>query len=205
MKDFSTLTRAVVVNCDDSADFHSAKTTFYTSSYCIHPAQLMLPVNAGSYTPGNDKYVGFGDHDYGMQSQLLGAGMLSNHNGTQQADRDAWDKYLLIYNSRVKPLIKNGDLYHVFDRPDAKNWDGLFYVDLTAKNTKGLLAVFKPTSAAGDTTTVKLRGLDANATYQVEFMDHPEQNVTMTGAELMNTGLTVTFTQEFDSDWVWIK
>ncbi len=66
------LSRAVVINCDDSADFLSIKMSFYDSSYCIHPAQLQLPVNAGSYMEGNERYAGFGDHDFGLRSQMVG-------------------------------------------------------------------------------------------------------------------------------------
>ncbi len=204
MKDFSTMRRAVVLNCDDSADFLSLKMSFYDSSFCIHPAQLQLPVNAGSYTKGNERYAG-GDHDYGLRSQMVGAVMLSNWTGTQQADRESWERHLGIYQDRIRPLIKHGDLYHVLPRPDGINWDGFFYVDADAENeTKGVLMIFKPTAKAGESTTVKLRGLERDTVYSVEYQDHTAQSTVKTGAELMDEGLTVTFTEDCTSDWIFI-
>ncbi len=205
MKDFSTMRRAVVLNCDDSADFLSIKMSFYDSSHCIHPAQLQLPVNAGSYTEGNSRYAGFGDHDFGLRSQMVGAVMLSNWSGTQQADRESWERHLQIYKDRVRPLIKYGYLYHVLPRPDGIHWDGFLYVDADAESsTKGVLMIFKPSEEAGDTTTVKLRGLDPDVIYQIEYQDHTSLNTSMTGAQLMNDGLTVQFTEACTSDWGWI-
>ncbi len=204
MKDFSTMRRAVIINCDDSADFLSLKMSFYDSSYCIHPAQLQLPVNAGSYTKGSSRYVA-GDHDFGMRSQLVGAVMLCNWEGTKEADKASWEKYIGTYKSRIRPLIKYGDLYHVLPRPDGVNWDGFFYVDADAESeTKGVLMIFKPTAKAGDSTTVKLRGLDRDTVYTVEYQDHTDCNTTATGAELMDNGLTVTFTEACTSDWVFL-
>ncbi len=206
MKDFSTMRRAVILNCDDSANFQSLKMSFYDSSYCIHPAQLQLPVNAGTYTEGTQYYVGYGDHTYGMRSQLLGAVMLSNWDGTQPEDKVAWVKQLKPYNSKIKPLMKNGDLYHVLARPDGKNWDGVFYVDADAEaSTKGLLAVFKPSKSGGSQKNIKLKGLNAETTYNVVFQDHKDQNYTATGAELMETGVKVSLTGDYDCDWVWIE
>lgn len=205
MKDLFTATVAVVINCDDSADFQSLKMSFYDSSYVIHPAQLQLPTNANTYTAGSAQYTGFGDHDYGLRSQMVGAVMLSNWSGTQVADKQSWQRHLSIYKNRIRPLIKYGDLYHVLPRPDGVNWDGFFYVNTEAKSsTKGCLMIFKPSSQAGDSQTVKLRGLEADVKYTVSFQDHTEQNCSMTGAQLMNEGLTVTFTGDCESDWVFI-
>ena len=205
MKDLFTATLAVVINCDDSANFQSLKTSFYDSSYVIPPVQLQLPTNAGSYTPGSAQYTGFGDHTYGLRSQMVGAVMLSNWSGTQIKDRKSWEANIPAYKARIRPLQKYGDLYHVLPRPDGVNWDGLFYVDADAESsTKGCLMIFKPSKQAGDSTTVKLRGLDPDVTYTVAYQDHTDLNCQKTGKELMEQGLTVTFTKDLDCDWVWI-
>ena len=52
------MTKASIINCDDSANFMSLHMSFYDSSYCIHPAQLQLPCNAMSFTPGKQYYYG---------------------------------------------------------------------------------------------------------------------------------------------------
>ena len=206
MKDFATLRRAVVLNCDDSADYHSLKMSFYDSSYCVHPAQLQLPTNALTYYEGSEYYTGTADPDYGMRSQLEGAVMLSNWTGTSAADVALWEKYLPTYNAVVKPLIKYGDMYHILPRADGVHWDGIEYFDPeTTGEVKGMLMLFKPGDAEGATKLIKLRGLDPDTVYSVEFDDHPSQNVSATGRELTEVGLTVTFPETVASDWVWIK
>ena len=141
-----------------------------------------------------------------MRSQMVGAVMLSNSRGTQAIDRSTWSRYLSLYKSKIRPLQRYGDLYHVLPRPNALDWDGLFYVDADAESsTKGVLMIFKPSKQAGNTQNVKLRGLEADVTYNVVFQDHTDLNCSMTGAQLMNDGLDVTFTENLASDWVWIE
>lgn len=110
-----------------------------------------------------------------------------------------------IYNKKLKPLIREGDLYHILPRPDGENWDGLEYVDAdTDREIKGVVMLWKPTNKEGETKTVKLRGLMADVSYQLTFEDRPEQNRVMTGAELMETGLTVTISGDVGSEMIWL-
>ena len=205
MKDLLTATRAVVINCDDSADFQSLKMSFYDSSYCFHPTQLQLPVNTRTYIKNSKYYTGIGDYVYGLRSQLIGAVMLASWDGATGTEQLYWQKYLTVYNARIKPLIRNGDLYHILPRPDGVHWDGFAYIDADAESsTKGLVMLWKPTNEEGDTKVIKLRGLNAETTYRVNFDDRTEQSCTMTGAQLMNEGLSVTMTGESGSEWIWI-
>ena len=45
------------------------------------------------------------------------------------------------YKTRIRPMIRNADLYHILPRPDGKNWDGIQYFDSTTR--KGVLYLFK--------------------------------------------------------------
>ena len=206
MKDFFTATKASVINCDDSADFMSLHMSFYDASYCFHPVQLQLPTNALTYTPGSPYYAGIGDYLYGFRCTLTGAVMLSNWTGTTEEDISYWPHYIdNLYNTVMKPLIKYGDLYHILPRPDGVHWDGLQYIDLDSENeTIGMVLLWKPTDTEGPQKTVKLRGLDPTASYQLTFEDRPEQNAVYTGAQLME-GLTVTIEGDFGSEIIWIS
>ena len=53
----------------------------------------------------------------------------------------------------------------------------------TPENGGGMIQAFRRSEAANETLTVKLRGLDANATYEIENLDGGKE--TRTGAELM--------------------
>ena len=37
------------------------------------------------------------------------------------------------YKTKIRPLARTGNLYHVFPRPDDKVWDGVEYFDPAAK------------------------------------------------------------------------
>ena len=207
MKDFFTMSKASVIQCEDASEFMSAHITFYDSSYCIPAAQLQLPVNALTYTPGSEYYSGIGDYLYGFRCTLTGAVMLSSWGGASQEDISYWDYYIKnLYNTVMKPLIKYGDLYHILPRPDGIHWDGLEYIDTDSENEiKGMVLLWKPTDTEGAEKTVYLRGLDEKTTYNLKFEDRPEQNCTKTGAELMKKGLTVRIEGQSGSEMIWIS
>lgn len=207
MKDLYTATKAVVINCDDTGDYMSLHTSFYDSSYCIHPAQLQLPLSTLSYTKGSQYYTGTGDYLYGFRCGMTGALHTGKWGGTfDEHELSYWSYHIKnLYNKKLKPLIREGDLYHILPRPDGENWDGLEYVDAdTDREIKGVVMLWKPTNKEGETKTVKLRGLMADVSYQLTFEDRPEQNRVMTGAELMETGLTVTISEDVGSEIVWL-
>ena len=206
MKDFATMRRAVVINCDDSSDYMSLRTTFYDTSYCIHPAQLQLPTNASTYYEGSEYYTGTGDLVAGFRTQLLCGVMLSNWVGPTAEDRQLWETYLDIYKQRIRPLIREGDLYHILPRPDSVHWDGVEYIDPDSGNEYlGVVMLWKPSDEEGPEKTVVLRGLDEDASYELVFHDRPEQNTVRTGRELMTEGFTVRIEEASGSEWVWIR
>ncbi len=206
MKDFATMRRAVVINNDDSADYMSLRMSFYDTSYCLHPAQIQLPVNSLTYTKGSEYYTGTADGAAGFRSQLLAGVMLTNWKGTSAADKKLWKTYLGYYKERIRPLIRNGRLYHVLPRPDGINWDGVEYFDpLASGEYAGIVMLWKPSDAEGPSKTVVLKGLDPGRRYLLEFHDRPEQNAIMTGEELMRGGFTAVIEEPSGSEWVWIK
>jgi len=209
MKDFFTATKASVINCDDSGNFMSLHMSFYDSSYCIHPAQLFLPCNTLTYTPGYPDHVGIGDYAYGLRTLLTGGFLVctGRAEGPTEEDFSYWEYYIAnLYNNIVKPLIRYGDLYHILPRPDGVHWDGLEYIDADSENEiKGLVMLWKPTNEEGPEKTIFLRGLEADTLYQLTFEDRPEQNVQRTGADLMENGLTVVIEGESGSEMIWIS
>ena len=216
MKDLFTAKYASVINTDDVANYLSLRMTFYDSSYVINPAQLQSPCNVEAANPGSGNFwpkientnmtgTDFQDNLRVMEyrSQILCAPMFSSWSGRVYGS--LLEEYTDIYSNRVKPLIRDGDLYHILPRPDGKNWDGVMYADADSQNEiKGVIFVFKPDPAAGDSVTFRLRGLYADKTYSLSFDDHPGLNLSATGAELMEKGVTVTITDCIGSDMIWI-
>ncbi len=217
MKDLFTATKAVVINCDDAANYLSMRTTFYDSSYVIHPAQLQLPCNSDNFNPSAngifhpkisadaaDDGYDFTDAmmDMGYRTMMLGVPMFSSWTGT--IDRAYYEEYGTMYTQKIRPLVRDGELYHILPRPDGVHWDGVMYADPDSENAiKGAVFLFKPSEEAGDSVTVQLRGLERNTTYHLTFEDHPEANYSATGAELMDVGVTATV-KYVGSEIIWI-
>lgn len=217
MKDLFTATKAVVINCDDAANYLSMRTTFYDSSYVIHPAQLQLPCNSDNFNPSAngifhpnisvtaaDDGYDFTDAmmDMGYRTMMLGVPMFSSWTGT--IDRAYYEEYGTMYTQKIRPLVRDGELYHILPRPDGVHWDGVMYADPDSENAiKGAVFLFKPSEEAGDSVTVQLRGLERNTTYHLTFEDHPEANYSATGAELMDIGVTATV-KYVGSEIIWI-
>lgn len=216
MKDLFTATKAVVINCDDSANYAGMRATFYDSSYVIHPAQLQMPCNADFANPDMELFYpkadkgGMSDEafrdamlDMGFRTQCLGAPMFSSWTGTLMTDYYA--EYAEMYKTKLRPLIRGGGLYHILPRPDGVHWDGVQYADKDADGgIKGAAFLFKPSAEAGDSVRVTFRGLDENARYTLRFEDRPEQNISASGGELMTGGIDVTITDAVGSEIVWI-
>jgi alpha-galactosidase len=207
MKDLFTATKASVINCDDSGDYMSLHMTFYDASYVFHPAQLQLPTVTGSFVQGNDRSTAYSfDYLYGLRASLVGGVMLNFHGDAVGDYATYWPYYVGdLYPNVMRPLIRNGNLYHILPRPDGVHWDGLQYVDLESENEiMGMVLLWKPSNEEGPQKTVKLRGLEADASYQLTFEDRKEQNAVYTGAQLME-GLTVTIEGDFGSEMIWIS
>ena len=203
MKDLWTMTRASVINCDDSADYMSLHMSFYDSSYCIHPMQLQIPCNALTYTRGSENYTGTADYLYGLRCQLTGGVMLSNWKGTTEEDKAYWPYHVKeLYAKRLKPLIRNGDLYHVLPRPDGVHWDGLEYFD--PDTDTGAVMLWKPTDEEGKSKLIPLRGLDPGREYVLSFEDRKGQSFRAPGSRLLREGLPVTIAESAGSEIVWI-
>ncbi len=199
MKDFFVAKYASNFNLDDSANYLSLRTTFYDSSYCFHPVQLQQPMDLGRFVYGSNYFNPKYDEKYadavrtmGLRTIMLSAIHTSCWGGPVNGTLPygilpELTEYLAFFNEEVKPLMREGELYHVLPRPDGTNWDGVMYAK---DGEKALVFLFKPSDTVSDTVTVKAQGLDRDASYSVVFTDATELNCTMTGKELMENGVT---------------
>ena len=215
MKDLFTATLAVSINTDDAANYMGMRATFYDSSYVIHPAQLQFPCNSDFANPEKSTFwpkvtTTAGDKidfnktmlDMGFRTQCLGSPMFSSWTATCKTEY--YVSYARMYAKKIRPLVRDGELYHILPRPDGVHYDGVMYADPDSSNSiKGLVFLFKPSEKAGNTCHLTLEGLDPAANYQLTFEDRPEQNCTATGADLMSKGLDVTI-EYVGSELIWL-
>jgi hypothetical protein len=104
---------------------------------------------------------------------------------TPQQHKAAGEEFQL-YKSQLRPLIRDALLYHVSPRPDGVHWDAVEYFD--PQRQRGVVYVFRGSTAAADHRIV-LHGLRARVNYHLRFHDHSSSNLTISGRELMSTGL----------------
>jgi len=201
-KDYATARRATTIFGIDVYDPLSLRKMFHTSSYAIHPAQLMLPLET-TLAMKKESMV------YTLRSAMLGQltfGLAGAGRYVMPSDHppfiEPMKQTTSLFKTRLRPLIREGDVYHPFLRPDGIDWDGIQYQHPAAG--RGALVLFKPASKA-DARRIFLHGLDRAKSYALTFQDRPEQNARKTGAELMDDGFDVTMTGQFVSEIVWIE
>lgn len=208
LKDYATLKRASTVMAVDVYDPLTLRKAFYDSSFCIPSAQIhMFSKVDYCYTENEGgaiiqaRYDDNAWDDYVFYSSLLGS---VSWCGDTPEKYSVMPKYTSIYKEKLRPLIRNANVYHVLDRPTGEDWDAIeFYDPNTTNAIRGALFVFKP--AGPDSKTIVLKGLDPDYTYTVEFQDRTQQNTTATGAQLMQEGLTIELTGEKSADIVFLK
>jgi hypothetical protein len=100
------------------------------------------------------------------------------------AAKDEFD----LYKSRLRPLIRNGLVYHVTDRPNGIRWDGMEYV--SPDQRQAVLFAFRGTINQS-LHTFRLAGLNPKMKYRLHFQDGGTQELTSTGDRLAQEGLPV--------------
>ena len=140
---------------------------------------------------------GVGALKYAFRSMSMGAPQwtIDSPNGGNggtpwtDAEKAAVAACVATYETKIRPLVRTADLYHIFPRPDGHVWDGIEYYD--PNTAKGVVYIFKPDSP-NDTQTIVLQGLDADQIYHLTFEDGSNPALSMLGADLMNAGINVT-------------
>ena len=130
---------------------------------------------------------------------------------TLMCDTGAWSadqrhtarRQIEIYKQWIRPLINNGDLFHISPRPDVSRWDGVQYFD--SKSGKGIVFAFRGTKAVESSHAYLLKGLDRNATYEVWSEDGAMSRGQTTGAKLMDEGLQLKLTVPGSSDLIYLQ
>ena len=206
IKDFGAMKRAVKIFITDTYFEHHVRQAFYDSSFCYPAAQLEGCVGStnGGFRPkcAAGMRFAFRSTSLGAVEWFIDAPTGMNGSAPWTDDEKAAVKAAVeTYKTRIRPLVRNADLYHILPRPDGTNWDGIQYHD--PATGKGVVYLFKP-SAVADTIALKLRGVDPGRRYRVTFEDGTNPAVEKTGAELAK-GLEVTLKGAPVSELVWIE
>lgn len=140
-------------------------------------------------------------YHYQFRSFMMGLWAMS-------ADATKWSKVKIeackkdiAAYKRNRPIIRDGNVYHVLPQPDGKHWDGLEYYH--PQKGMGVFFVFRPDNNE-PSKTVALKGLNAAAKYRVSFEDSKKSYIS-TGKNLMTHGVTIVLPQKYGSEIVYFK
>ncbi len=197
MIDFGSAAHGDYFSISDAYDPVSNRRAFYDSSYVLPPAMLEAYVEKWP-TPriGNFLYV--------LRSGMMGWFTLMLDTTTWTPEQHAAAREALaLYKERLRPLIRDADVYHVSARPDGAHWDGMEYFD--AERHNGVLFAFRGSSPAETDHRFVLRGLRPESSYRLTFHDHSSPDQTVSGRNLMKEGVRVSLQLPESSELVFVK
>lgn len=188
--DFGVLQRFHLFSLTDLYDPLGNRKAIYGATYPFPPR----------YGEGYMKEAEGVPYHYQFRSFMMGYWSLSVDTTRWPPDKiEACRKDIAAYK-RIRPLLRDGNVYHILPQPDGIHWDGMEYYD--PATGRGVAFVFRPDSTESN-QVIFLRGLDRTATYEVSFEDTPEK-FSRSGAQLMEDGLRVTLPERFTAAIVYL-
>ncbi len=196
MVDFGSAAHGDYFSITDAYDPLSNRRAFYDASYVLPPAMLETYVQKWP-TPTIENFR------YMLRSGMMGwfSLMMDSNIWTPEQHTVAKGEFAL-YKQKLRPLIRQANLYHVSARPAAQHWDGIEYFDPASQ--RGVLFAFHGTAPDETSHTFHLKGLRPNTSYRVIFQDHTSANYTTSGASLMKAGVTVDSPKTNSSELVFL-
>lgn len=196
MVDFGSAAHGDYFSITDTYDPLSNRRAFYDASFALPPAMLESYVERWS-APHLENFL------YMLRSGMMGwmSLMIDTTTWTPE-EHEAARRALALYKQKLRPLIRDADLYHVAERPDGVHWDGIEYWE--AARGEGVVYAFRGSAKNEAVHRYVLRGLEMDKRYRVHFEDGTAPDCVMTGAQLLTEGVPVHLNLPFSSELVWI-
>ena len=138
-----------------------------------------------------------------LRSGMMGwISVMQNTNDWTTEQHDAARRALALYKTRLRPLIRDGQLFHISPRPDGVHWDGMEYWN----PARAEWVVFAFRGSGGEAEhSFRLMGLDPGTMYRLHFEDGSSADATVSGDQLMREGLPVTLPEPLSSELVFLS
>ncbi|HEX3397291.1 MAG TPA: alpha-galactosidase [Steroidobacteraceae bacterium] len=197
MVDFGSAAHGDYFSMTDTYDPLSNRRAFYDASFVLPPAMLEAYVqDYPAPRMENFRYV--------LRSGMQGwFSLMLDANRWTAEQHAAAQREFAIYKSRLRPLIREADLYHVSPRPDGVHWDGIEYY--SPKLKRGVLYAFRGSTRDESTHPFRLLGLDPGRRYRLAFLDQAAANMERSGDSLMKAGIDVKLALPLSSDLVFFE
>ncbi|MDR3740376.1 MAG: alpha-galactosidase [Terracidiphilus sp.] len=196
MVDFGSAAHSDYFSITDTYDPLSNRRAFYDTSYVLPPAMLESYVEKWPvHTLGNLRYM--------LRSGMMGWFSLMLDSTAWNAEQhEAARAEIALYREKLRPLIREADLYHVTARPDGVHWDGIEYFD--PRTRKGVVYAFRGSMTEESAHRFVLQGVDPKRHYRVIFNDSGRMLEDVSGSELLNEGVEVALPEPYSSELVFL-
>ena len=195
--DFGIVRRTHYISLTDTYDPLSNRRAFYDASFPLPPAMCECYVE-------NHPGPSLATFKTMLRSGMMGWCTLMCDTGAWSVDqRKVARRQIQIYKQWIRPLINEGNLYHISARPDEAHWDGMEYFD--AKTGRGVVFAFRGTKADERNHVFELRGLDRQSSYEIWSEDGSLPRRKATGAELMDHGMKWELNEPGASDLIYLQ
>jgi hypothetical protein len=197
MVDFGSATHGDYFSITDAYDPLSNRQAFYDASHVLPPAMLEAYVQKWP-APSLENFR------YMLRSGMMGW-------LTIMLDTTAWDEQqhaaakqeIRLYREKLRPFIRDADLYHISERPNGVDWDGIEYFD--QKRGKGVVYIFRGSTETKDKHSFRLQGVRPTRQYRLHFNDGSAADRTASGRDLAGMGLAVTLPVPNSSELIFIE
>jgi alpha-galactosidase len=198
MVDFGSAAHGEYFSITDIYDPLSNRRAFYDASFVLPPAMLESYV-ANWPAPRIENFR------YQLRSGMLGwFSLMQDTSQWSPQQRTEARVQFALYKSVLRPLIREADLYHVAERPDGVQWDGIEYY--SGKLRRGVLYAFRGTAPDEPTHRFRLLGLKSGSRYRLKFQDQSAAaNLVLAGQSLMQEGVEVTLGLPLSSELIFLE
>ncbi len=197
MVDFGSAAHGDYFSITDTYDPLSNRRAFYDTSFVLPAAMLESYVE--KWPVANIE-----NFRYMLRSGMMGwTTIMLDTTVWSPEQHEAARRAFALYKEKLRPLIRDAQLYHVSNRPDGVQWDGVEYWDPSRKD--GVVFAFRGSIRDESEHRFLLAGLKDAAHYRVHFEDATAPDGTITGRELMTTGLSIHLAHPLSSELVFLQ
>jgi alpha-galactosidase len=197
MIDFGSAAHGDYFSITDSYDPLSNRRAFFDASYVLPAAMLESYVEKWP-TPHPDNLL------YMLRSGMMGwLTIMLDTTAWNAEQHEAARQAIALYKEKLRPLIRDAQLYHVSERPDGVRWDGIEYWDPARR--QGVVFAFRGSVRDEVEHRFVLAGLDPARRYRLHFQDGSAPDRIMTGIEMMGAGLTVRLSNPLSSELIFLS
>ena len=194
MVDFGSAAHGDYFSITDTYTPLANRRAFYDASFVLPPAMLEA-YEAKWPTPTTASFL------YMLRSGMMGwLTVMQNTTEWTREQHSAAREAIALYKTRLRPLIRDAQLFHISPRPDGVHWDGMEYWDRT--RGRGVVFAFHGSDPAAPKHRFVLAGLDERTVYHLHFADGSSPDATASGRQLMTSGVQVVLGEPLSSELI---